>query len=107
MKSLKKIVDQYTYLIEWAKEDNVFVAKCIELGIMAHGNTHEEAVTEAKKAALGGLKLLSEDEIPEPFAYQNFSGRLVLRISPEKHKAVTIQAKALGVSINHLIASKL
>jgi len=65
---LKKLVNQYGYLVEWSAEDEAYLAHCIELGIIAHGDTQEEALGEAKEAAMAGLEMLKKSEIPEPMS---------------------------------------
>lgn len=104
---LKKLANQYAYLVEWSDEDEAYLAHCIELGVTAHGGTQEEALGEAKEAALAGLEILKKAEIPEPLSLQNFSGKLNLRMTPQKHREIAIQAKSQGVSINHYIVSRL
>ncbi len=44
-------MDRYEIIIFWSNEDQAFVAEVPELpGCMAHGNTHEEALANAKTA---------------------------------------------------------
>ncbi len=45
---------------------------CMELGVMAHGDSQEEAIKEIKKANRVHLLMLSEDkeEIPQPSSLQ-------------------------------------
>ena len=44
-------MDRYEIIISWSNEDQAFVAEVSELpGCMAHGNTHEEALANAKTA---------------------------------------------------------
>ena len=104
---MKKLVNHYTYLVEWSEEDEAYLAHCIELGIIAHGDTQEDALHEAKEAAMAGLEVLKTSEIPDPLSLQKFSGKLNLRMTPQKHREIAIQAKSQGVSINHYIVSRL
>jgi predicted RNase H-like HicB family nuclease len=61
-------VKNYTYLVRFSWEDEAYLAECLELGIIAHGDTHEEAIKEIKEATKQYLLMLREDneEIPQP-----------------------------------------
>ena len=107
--NISEYVKLYSYLVEYSSEDEAYVAKCIELGIMAHGDTQEEAIQEIKEGTRVHLLMLEEDgnEIPEPFNLRQFSGKLNLRMTPELHREIALKAKSQGVSINHYINSQL
>lgn len=109
MSNISEYIKLYSYLVDYSSEDEAYVAKCIELGIMAHGDTQEEAIQEIKEATRVHLLMLEEDayKIPKPFNLREFSGKLNLRMTPEKHREITFKAKAQGVSINHYINSQL
>ena len=49
----------------------------------------------------------SGETIPEPIALKRFSGKFIVRVPPEIHRDLTIQAKESGVSLNRLASSKL
>ena len=62
-------MDKYEIIIYWSDEDQAFVAEVPELpGCMAHGNTHEEALVNAKTAMQLWIDTANEfgDPIPEP-----------------------------------------
>ncbi len=62
-------MDKYEIIIYWSDEDQVFIAEIPELpGCMAHGETHDLALTNVKEAALLWLKTAQEfgDTIPKP-----------------------------------------
>ncbi len=62
-------MDKYEIVIFWSEEDAAYVADIPELpGCMAHGNSHEEALANAKSAAELWLETAREygDEIPTP-----------------------------------------
>ena len=68
MNNLEELVKHYSYIVKYSLEDETYVAQCIELGIMAHGDSQEEAIKEIKEATRVHLLMLSEDneEIPQP-----------------------------------------
>ncbi len=62
-------MDKYEIIIYWSDEDRAFVAEVPELsGCMAHGNTQEEALLNAKTAMQLWIDTAREfgDPIPEP-----------------------------------------
>jgi predicted RNase H-like HicB family nuclease len=72
MNNLDEFIKHYSYIVKYSLENEVYVAKCLELGIMAHGDSQEEAIKEIKEATRVHLLMLSEDgeEIPQPSSLQ-------------------------------------
>ncbi len=62
-------MDKYEVIIFWSNEDQVYIADIPELpGCMAHGDTHESALTNAKDAMQLWIDTAREfgDTVPEP-----------------------------------------
>ena len=62
-------MNKYEIIIFWSDEDDVYVADVPELpGCMAHGNTHESALANAKQAIQLWIETAKEfgDPIPAP-----------------------------------------
>jgi predicted RNase H-like HicB family nuclease len=62
-------VNRYEIIIYWSNEDDAFIAEIPELkGCMAHGNSYEEALANAKEAIHLWVDTANEfgDPIPEP-----------------------------------------
>jgi predicted RNase H-like HicB family nuclease len=60
---------KYEIIIYWSREDQVFVAEVPELpGCMAHGNTQQEALSNADEAIQLWIDTAQEfgDPIPQP-----------------------------------------
>lgn len=60
---------KYEIIIYWSSEDEAFIAEVPELpGCMAHGNTPEDALKNAKEAIQLWIDTAKEfgDTIPEP-----------------------------------------
>jgi predicted HicB family RNase H-like nuclease len=74
-------------------------------------------LAETPKDALKGIREVVRDviadlkdngeEVPQPFALKSYSGKFLLRIPPELHRTLAIQAAESGVSINRLVNSRL
>ena len=47
------------------------------------------------------------ETVPEPIANRNYSGKFMVRLPPESHRALAIQAAEQGVSLNRLVSALL
>lgn len=100
----------YTYRVTWSESDGEYVALCAEFPSLSY--LHEE-----QTAALEGLLEVVKDvvndmqesgeELPTPLAAKEYSGKFVVRILPDQHRALAMQAAEQGVSINKLVSAKL
>ena len=68
MIDINEYIKNYSYIVQYSSEDEAFLAKCIEMGIMAHGDSQEEAIKEIKEAVRVHLLMILEDgeDIPQP-----------------------------------------
>ena len=49
----------------------------------------------------------SGEEIPQPIASKRYSGKFMVRVPPEVHRNLAIQASESGVSLNRIVGAKL
>ena len=102
--------EHYTYRVIWSEEDNEFVGLCAEFPSLSW--------LDAKQgAALAGMVSLVEqtvadmeangEPIPDPLSLQRFSGKFMVRTTPEVHRRLAAQAMENGISLNRLVNSKL
>jgi len=71
--------------------------------------TPEEALKGIRavvRKAVADLKR-NEEPIPDPISTRSYSGKFMVRVPPEVHRILAIQAAESGVSLNRLISSKL
>ena len=94
-------VDGYHAKIEYDEELDVFRGEILGLsgGANFYGKNPGELRTEFKKSLQVFLAVCKEKGI-EP--RRHFSGKFNLRISPELHERLAIEAQAQGKSINTL-----
>jgi predicted RNase H-like HicB family nuclease len=66
-KLIEEYKNKYSYTVSYSASDEVHVAKCLELGVQAHGSTQLEAITEVMKVVDVALQWLLDDgeDIPE------------------------------------------
>lgn len=100
----------YTYRVTWSEEDQEHVALCAELPSLSYlAATPDKAL----KGMLETVKNVVEDmnangeEVPEPFSDRKYSGKFMVRIPPEQHRSLAIEAAEIGVSLNRYVSSRL
>jgi predicted HicB family RNase H-like nuclease len=103
-------MDKYTYRVTWSEEDSEYVGLCAEFPSLSW-------LADTPEAALAGIRdtvsqvvqdMQSTDEaIPQPLATREYSGKFTVRIPPDVHRRLQIQAAESKVSFNRLISSKL
>ena len=100
----------YTYRIMWSEEDHEHVALCVELPSLSWlAPTPQEAlagVQELVRDIVADMKGNGETP-PEPLADRAYSGRFVVRLPPETHRELVLQAAEEGVSLNRLVSARL
>lgn len=71
--------EKYSLKINWSPEDNSYIAVCPEFpGLLAHGDTWEDAAREARDAIEGIMEVMKEDgtDLPLPRLF-NFKERYI------------------------------
>jgi predicted HicB family RNase H-like nuclease len=107
---MAKAVDRYTYRVTWSEEDNEYVGLCAEFSSLSWLDaTPEEALTGIRslvRKVVADLKR-NDEPVPEPISTRPYSGKFMVRVPPEVHRILAIQAAESGVSLNRLVSSKL
>lgn len=102
--------NKYPINIFWSEEDECFVAIIPDFpNLSAFGETHEEAVADAKQVLQMAIESLEHDGIPLPqpqyFTVQEYSGQVRLRMPKSLHHELALTAEREGVSLNtHMIS---
>jgi predicted HicB family RNase H-like nuclease len=102
--------DRYTYRVTWSEEDNEYVGLCAEFPSLSWLEpSPEEALKGIRQTVARIVADLrkSKEPIPEPLAVKNYSGKFMVRIPPDLHRRLTIEAAESGVSLNRLASDKL
>ena len=108
MKTLKN--DHYTYRVTWSEDDKEYVGLCAEFPSLSW-------LASAQETALKGIRSVVADvvtdmkkvreAIPEPLAGKQFSGKFLVRVPPDVHRHLALEAAEAGVSLNRLASAKL
>ncbi len=102
--------DHYTYRVTWSADDDEYVGLCVEFPSLSWlSKTPEGALKGIRKVLADVVEDMkkSGEEIPEPIANRNYSGKFMVRVLPESHRKLAIQAAEAGVSLNRLASAKL
>lgn len=103
-------VDHYTFRVTWSPEDGEHVGLCAEFPSLSWlARTPESALKGIRRLVAEAVADMqaSGEPIPAPFAEKHYSGEFRVRIPPEVHRALAIQAAEQGVSLNRLASAKL
>ncbi len=102
--------EHYTYRVTWSSEDQEFVGLCSEFPSLSY-------LDENRNDALNGIINLVKDivvdmeanneRVPQPVAEKNYSGKFQVRIPPELHRRLAIEAAEENVSLNRYVSLKL
>jgi len=107
---IKEAIKRFSYRVEWSDEDEVFIARALEMpSILAHADTAEDALKEIKMPLQMAMEAMLEEgeELPVPLSLHKFKGKFLIRTTPEMHRELTIQALESDVSLNQYILTKL
>ncbi|MBN3857131.1 toxin-antitoxin system HicB family antitoxin [Paraburkholderia sp. Ac-20340] len=102
--------DHFTYRISWSPEDGEHVGLCAEFPSLSWlDKSHEGALVGIRRLVAETVKEMeaSGEKVPDPIADRKYSGEFKVRIPPEAHRALVIQAHEQGVSLNRLASAKL
>ncbi|MEH2361417.1 type II toxin-antitoxin system HicB family antitoxin [Nostoc sp.] len=102
--------DHYTYKVTWSREDEEFVGLCAEFPSLSfldkNRNAALEGITDLVKDVVADMGANNET-IPEPISEKNYSGKFVVRIPPEHHRRLAIEAAEQKISLNRYVSLKL
>ena len=107
---IKELSEHYTYRVMYSQDDNAFLSTCAEFpSLSAFGKTKEESLKEMTTVVLSTLKWMEEagESLPTPLSLAQYTGKILLRVSPEKHRELILEAQLNHISMNQLIANKI
>lgn len=103
-------VDHYTYRVTWSAEDSEHVGLCAEFPSLSWLAATPEAALKGIRQVISDMVAdmgASGEAIPAPLAEKYYSGEFRVRIPPQVHRALAMQAAEQGVSLNRLASAKL
>ncbi len=101
---------EYTYRVFWSAEDEEFVGTCAEFPFLSFvGESPAETLDGILEVVDGAIEMLEEEgkEAPAPLGSCSFSGKFPLRMPPELHRELAMEAAEQDISLNRLINLRL
>ncbi len=102
--------ERYTYRVFWSDEDQEYVGTCLEFEGLSHlDDSPYKALAGIRDLVAFSVDWLREEgkPVPEPLSTRRYSGTITLRIPPDTHRALAMDAAEAGVSMNRLAAERL
>jgi predicted HicB family RNase H-like nuclease len=102
--------DRYTYRVTWSEEDSEYVGLCAEFPSLSWlASTPEAALRGIRKVVAEVVADLDAHGavVPEPIALKQYSGKFLVRVPPELHRRLALEAAEAGVSLNRIASEKL
>ncbi len=109
MKTLSKI-DHYTYRVTWSEDDGEYVGLCAEFMSLSHlAPTPEKALRGIRKVVADVVEDMAAngEAVPEPLSSRQYSGKFMVRVPPEVHRQLALEAAEADISLNRLVSAKL
>jgi predicted HicB family RNase H-like nuclease len=99
--------DHYTYRVTWSEEDGEYVGLCAEFPSLSWLASEPEAALQGIRQDVVVDFQANGEPIPEPLSVKKYSGRFMVRVPPELHRQLALEAAESGVSLNRLASDKL
>jgi predicted HicB family RNase H-like nuclease len=102
--------DYYTYRVTWSVDDEEYVGSCVEFPSLSWLANEPEAALHGIREVVGDVVTdmqSSGEKIPEPLSTRKYSGRFMVRIPPELHRELAMEAQEAGISLNRLTSDLL
>lgn len=109
-KKIAELAKRYLKIVEWSEADGCFLGSAPPLiGHACHGASEAEVLSQLKTIVEEWVKVLLTDgkPLPEAINDRTFSGKFVIRLTPEEHKRVALKAMARGESLNQFVMESL
>lgn len=100
----------YTYRVTWSEEDGEHLALCAEFPSLSYLAANPTVALKNMVKLVGEVvedMAANGEPIPMPLADKQYSGKFMVRVPPEQHRNLAIQAAEQGISLNRYISSKL
>jgi predicted HicB family RNase H-like nuclease len=102
--------DRFTYRVTWSEEDEEYVGLCVEFPSLSWLAGSPETALHGIRQVVADVVAdmdISGEPIPEPIAVKKYSGKFMVRVPPELHRRLALEAAESGISLNRLASAKL
>jgi len=104
------MLDKYSYRVTWSEDDGEFIGLCAEFPSLSWlSRTQDAAFKGIRKLIADVVKDMEQrkERVPEAIAAKHFSGKFIVRVPPELHRELTLEAKEADISLNRYVSLKL
>ena len=102
--------EKYSYRVFWSEGDGAYIGTVAEFPSLSHVDETQGGafygIVDLVGEVLDDLKE-SGEPVPQPLGEASYSGKLSRRMTPEQHRRIALEAAEQGVSINHLLTSRI
>jgi len=94
----------------WSEEDGEYVGLCAEFPSLSWlAQMPEDALKGIRQVVAEVVADLEAngEPVPEPIAVKRYSGKFMVRIPPELHRRLALEAAEAGISLNQLASDRL
>jgi predicted HicB family RNase H-like nuclease len=103
-------IDKYTYRVMWSEEDQEYVGLCSEFPSLSWLKSSPESALKGIRTLVKSVirdMVKNGEHVPEPISAKKYSGKFMVRVPPEVHRHLAMEAAESGVSLNRLASAKL
>ena len=102
--------DRYTYRVTWSEDEREYVGLCAEFPSLSWLDKEPESALKGIREVVNSVvrdMTSTGEEVPQPLASKRYSGKFMVRVPPEVHRNLAIQASEARVSLNRIAGAKL
>lgn len=102
--------DHYSYRVIWSEEDKEHIGLCAEFPSLSWlAATPEEALRGIRGVVRDAVLDMKKngETVPVPVTLKRYSGKFIVRVPPEVHRRLSLEATESGVSLNRLASARL
>ena len=109
---MSKLSGNYLKIVEWSEADQCYIGSAPPLvGKCCHGDDEAKVYKELCQIVEEWIAIMEKDGKTLPKATiasdKEFSGKFMLRINPDLHKALALRSIQSGKSLNAFVEEKL
>ena len=106
-KQIREHARSYLKVVEWSTADGAFVGSAPPIiGQCCHGEIEAQVLRQLTRIVEEWVESFLREgrPLPESTAGKSYSGKFLVRVSPEVHRKAALQAMARGESLNQFVA---
>ena len=102
--------DHYSYRVIWSGDDEMHIGLCVEFPSLSWlADSPEKALYGIRQIVAVVLADMAEtgETPPTPLSDKSYSGKFQVRVPPEVHRHLAVEAAEEGISLNRLVNARL